>query len=105
MFGYSFLEENLDKVQAVSIEGIKPDPTTVASGDYKISRAMFVYMKKGHIGSVPGMHEFAKEYMSEQSMGDEGYLVEKGLIPLEKAKADQARTDVESLKVLEPLTK
>lgn len=103
VFGYSFLEENLDKVQAVAIEGVKPDADTVASGDYKISRAMFVYMKKGHVGSVPGMHEFAKEYMSDKSMGEEGYLVEKGLIPLEKDKADKARADVESLAAMGPL--
>lgn len=105
VFGYSFLEENLDKVQAVAIEGVKPDADTVASGDYKISRAMFVYMKKGHVGSVPGMHEFAKEYMSDKSMGADGYLVEKGLIPLDKASADKARADVEALVVMEALTK
>lgn len=105
VFGYSFLEENLDKVQPVSIEGVKPDADTVSSGDYKISRAMFVYMKKGHIGTVPGMHEFAKEFMSDKSMGEEGYLVEKGLIPLEKASADKARSDVEALTVMETLLK
>jgi phosphate transport system substrate-binding protein len=105
VFGYSFLEENLDKVQAVAIEGIKPDADTVSSGEYKVSRAMFVYMKKGHIGTVPGMHEFAKEFMSDKSMGADGYLVEKGLIPLDKAGADKARADVAALTAMEALTK
>jgi phosphate transport system substrate-binding protein len=105
VFGYSFLEENLDKVQAVSIEGVKPDADTVSSGDYKISRAMFVYMKKGHVGTVPGIHEFAKEFMSDKSMGADGYLVEKGLIPLDKANADKARADVAAMAVMEALTK
>jgi phosphate transport system substrate-binding protein len=103
VFGYSFLEENLDKVQAVSIEGVKPTPETVGSGEYKISRPMFVYMKKGHIGSVPGMHEFAKEYMSDKSMGEDGYLVEKGMIPLAKELGDKARADVDALTVMDAI--
>lgn len=105
VFGYSFLEENLDKVQAVAIEGVRPDADTVASGDYKISRAMFVYMKKGHIDSVPGMHEFAKEYVSDASMGADGYLVDKGLIPLPKEDASKAREAIAALTTMEALTK
>ena len=105
VFGYSFLEENLDKVQAVAIEGVRPDADTVASGDYKISRAMFVYMKKGHIDSVPGMHEFAKEYVSDASMGEDGYLVDKGLIPLPKEDASKAREAIAALTTMEALTK
>lgn len=105
VFGYSFLEENLDKVQAVSVEGIKPNPETVASGEYKLSRAMFVYMKKGHVDSVPGMHEFAKEFVSDASMGEDGYLVDKGLIPLHKEEAAKARASIAALTPMEVLTK
>ena len=105
VFGYSFLEENLDKVQAVSVEGVKPTSESVSSGEYKLSRAMFVYMKKGHVGSVPGMHEFAKEFVSDASMGEDGYLVDKGLIPLPKEEAEKARANIAALTVMEPLTK
>lgn len=105
VFGYSFLEENLDKVQAVSVEGVKPTSESVSSGEYKLSRAMFVYMKKGHVGSVPGMHEFAKEFVSNTSMGEDGYLVDKGLIPLHKEEAEKARANIAALTVMEPLTK
>ena len=103
VFGYSFLEENLDKVQPVSIEGVDPKTETVSSGEYKLSRSMFFYMKKGHVGSVPGMHEFAKEFVSSNSMGEEGYLVDKGLIPLHADAMAKAKTTVESLSLMETL--
>jgi phosphate transport system substrate-binding protein len=105
VFGYSFLEENLDKVQAVSIEGVEPTPETVSKGEYKLSRAMFVYMKKGHVGTVPGMQEFAKEFVSENSMGEEGYLVDKGLIPLHADEIAKSKANVAGLVLMEALTK
>ena len=105
VFGYSFLEENLDKVQAVTIEGVDPTPETVSSGEYKLSRPMFVYMKKGHVGSVPGMHEFAKEFMSDAAIGEDGYLVDKGLIPLHADELPKAKAAVANLTPMEALTK
>ena len=62
-------------------------------------------MKKGHVGSVPGMHEFAKEFVSDASMGEDGYLVDKGLIPLHKEEAEKARANIVALTAMEPLTK
>jgi phosphate transport system substrate-binding protein len=105
VFGYSFLEENLDKVQPVSIEGITPTGETVSNGSYPISRALYVYMKKGHADSVPGMKEFATEYVSEAAFGDDGYLLDKGLIPLPAAEREQVRSDVTSLKAMDALEK
>lgn len=81
VFGYSFLEENHDKIQGVTIAGVEPSTEAIQSGKYPMSRSMFVYVKKNHIGIVPGLQEFINEYASEQAMGDDGYLEKKGLVP------------------------
>ncbi len=87
IFGFSFLEENAGKIKGAEIEGKMPSFETVASGDYKVARPLFVYVKKQHIGVIPGMAEFIAEYTSPKAMGEDGYLADKGLIPLP---ADQA---------------
>jgi phosphate transport system substrate-binding protein len=87
IFGFSFLEENAGKIKGSEIDGQKPSFETVASGDYKVARPLFVYAKKQHVGVIPGMAEFVAEYTSAKSMGADGYLADKGLIPLP---ADQA---------------
>jgi phosphate transport system substrate-binding protein len=86
IFGYSFLEENMDKIQGAKIEGVSPEYETIASGDYKISRTLFVYVKNAHVGVIPGVQEFIAEYVSEKSMGEDGYLADKGLVPFPKDK-------------------
>ena len=82
VFGFSFLEENGDKVQGSLIDGMAPEFESISSGDYPVSRPLYFYIKKSHVGKVPGILEYATEFMSEDASGDEGYLVEKGLIPL-----------------------
>lgn len=82
IFGYSFLYENQDKLKAVAIEGVKPNTETIADGSYKVSRPLFFYTKNAHRGVIPGLDDFIKEYVSEESMGEGGYLSERGLIPL-----------------------
>jgi len=89
IFGYSFLEQNDDKVQGSIIEGQSPEFETIADGSYPISRPLFFYVKNAHAASIPGMKEYLKEFTSEAAMGDEGYLLDKGLIPLSaEARAD-----------------
>ncbi len=87
IFGFSFLEENAGKIKGAEIEGKMPSFETVASGDYKVARPLFIYVKKQHVGVIPGMAEFIAEYTSAKAMGEDGYLADKGLIPLP---ADQA---------------
>jgi phosphate transport system substrate-binding protein len=89
VFGFSFLEENIGKLQGVSLEGVAPTFESIADGSYKASRKMFVYVKKAHIGVVPGLDKFVAEYVSEKATGEEGYLPEKGLValPAEEHKA------------------
>jgi phosphate transport system substrate-binding protein len=82
LFGYGFYEQNMAKIQASRIEGITPTLSTVESGLYGIGRKLYLYVKAQHVGSVPGLAEFIQEIVSENAISDEGYLVSKGLLPL-----------------------
>ena len=96
VFGYSFLEENTAKIKGANISGVEPNFDNIASGKYPVSRPLFVYVKKAHVGVIPGIKEFVAEYVSDKAMGDDGYLAKKGLIPLpadERAKT--AKTGAE----------
>jgi phosphate transport system substrate-binding protein len=98
VFGYSFLEENLDKLKGAVVDGISPSFETVASGKYPASRPLFIYVKKAHVGVIPGIPEFIAEYTSDKALGDEGYLADKGLIPPTKAEIGKIRDDAKALK-------
>ncbi|MDP2619571.1 MAG: substrate-binding domain-containing protein [Hyphomicrobiales bacterium] len=94
IFGFSFLHENEDKLKGVAIGGIVPSIDTIADGSYPVSRPLFFYIKNAHRGVIPGLEEFVTEYVSEQSMGDDGYLSEGGLIPLSAEKREEVRAAV-----------
>ena len=102
IFGYSFLEENLDKVQGETVNGVVPNFDNIADGKYPVSRPLFVYIKKAHVGVIPGIKEFIAEYTSEKAVGDEGYLGKKGLIPLPDAQRKQVSANANGLKTLAP---
>jgi phosphate transport system substrate-binding protein len=70
IFGYSFLEENTDKLKGLKIDGIAPSFETIASAKYTAARPLFVYIKKQHIGVIPGLKEFANEYVSDKAIGE-----------------------------------
>lgn len=88
IFGYSFLFENSDKLKDVAIEGVEASFETIASGEYPVSRPLFIYVKNAHRGVIPGLEEFVAEYVSDAAFGDEGYLSERGLIPLPAAERE-----------------
>ena len=98
VFGYSFLEENLDKLKGAIVDGVSPTFDTVASGKYPASRPLFIYVKKAHVGVIPGIPEFIAEYTSEKALGEEGYLADKGLIPPTKSEIGKIRDDAKALK-------
>jgi phosphate transport system substrate-binding protein len=100
IFGYSFLEENLDKLKGAVVDGVSPTYDTVASGKYPASRPLFIYVKKQHVKVIPGIEEFIAEYTSEKALGEEGYLADKGLIPPLKNEIGKIRTDAKALKPL-----
>jgi phosphate transport system substrate-binding protein len=91
IFGYSFLEENEDKVQGSLIDGVAPTFESIAAGKYPVSRPLFIYVKNAHVGVIPGIAEYVQELTSDKSMGTEGYLSDIGLIPLPKAELDRVR--------------
>jgi len=94
IFGYSFLYENQDKLQAVKIEGVLPEEHTIADGSYGISRPIFFYIKNAHRGVIPGLNEFIAEYTSDDAMGAGGYLSERGLIVLSDARRAEVQKTV-----------
>ena len=92
IFGYSFLDQNADKLQGSVVGGKEPTFEAIAAGDYPVSRPLYFYVKKSQIGKVPGLKEFTQEFASNQASGPDGYLADKGLIPLGDAeRADRAK--------------
>ncbi len=91
IFGYSFLEENTAKIKGAKIAGVAPDYDSISSGKYPVARPLFIYVKKQHVGVIPGLKEFVTEYASSKAIGEDGYLSKKGLIalPAAEAKASQ----------------
>jgi phosphate transport system substrate-binding protein len=96
IFGFSFLDQNSDKLQGSQIDGVEPTFENIASGDYPVSRPLFFYVKKEHIGTIPGIEEYAREFTSDKAFGEEGYLSEKGLIPMPEAEREETKTNVEN---------
>ena len=82
IFGYSFLDQNADKIQGSKINGVEDTYENIASGSYPISRSLFFYVKKAHVGVIPGIKEYVTEFTSEKAWGPDGYLAAKGLIAL-----------------------
>mgnify|MGYP001793705570 CR=1 FL=1 len=101
IFGFSFLEENRDKVHGSVVEGNTPTFESIAAGDYPVSRSLFFYVKNEHVGVVPGIKEFVAEFVAEKAVGPEGYAIDKGLIPLPDADREAMR---EGALALTPLT-
>jgi phosphate transport system substrate-binding protein len=97
VFGYSYLEENTDKIQGSVVGGVEPNFENIASGKYPVSRPLFIYVKNAHVKSIPGIREYVAEFTSEKAIGDDGYLAERGLIPAPKAERDKSGTDAKNL--------
>ncbi|NND60999.1 MAG: PstS family phosphate ABC transporter substrate-binding protein [Gammaproteobacteria bacterium] len=82
IFGFSFLDQNSDKVQGSLVDGVEPQFDAIAEGDYPVSRPLYFYVKKAHVDIIPGIAEFLGEYTAERTWGPEGYLSDRGLIPM-----------------------
>lgn len=101
IFGFSFLDQNADKLQGSLVDGVAPTFEAIADGSYAVSRSLYFYVKGGHVGKIPGLREFIREFTAEAASGDDGYLSDRGLIPLP---ADQRRAVRESSAKLVPLS-
>jgi len=97
VFGYSFLDQNADKIKGANIDGTAPEFENIAAGDYPVARSLYFYIKKDHVGKTSGLQEFALEFTSEAAAGPGGYLEEIGLVPLPDAERASVRKTVETL--------
>jgi len=100
IFGFSFLDQNNDKIQGSYVDGNPPTFENIASGKYTMSRPLFFYVKTAHVGVIPGIKEYLAEFTSEKAWGKDGYLSEKGLIPLPDGERKQVAENVKALKPL-----
>lgn len=84
IFGFSYLDSNLDQIQAATINGVEISLESIQSYEYPVARPLFFYVKKAHIGVVPGIQEFMDEFTGEDAIGEDGYLADIGLVPLDE---------------------
>ncbi len=97
VFGYSFLDQNADRIQGSTVDGVEPSFDNIASGEYPVSRSLYFYVKNAHVASIPGMREYLAEFTSEKAFGEYGYLADKGLIPAPKAERESYRKAASTL--------
>ncbi|MGE0661159.1 MAG: substrate-binding domain-containing protein [Reyranellaceae bacterium] len=91
VFGLSFYDQNRDKVKVAPVSGVVPSLETIADGKYPVSRPLFFYVKKAHLGAIPGLKEYVEFFLSDRMVGEEGAAVEKGLIPMPANQLKQQR--------------
>lgn len=101
IFGFSFLDQNRDQIQGSTIEGVEISLDTIQSYEYPIARPLFFYAKKAHVNVVPGMQEYMDEFVSDNAVGEYGYLMDRGLVPLESKSLTEVRANVSSLKTID----
>ncbi len=100
VFGFSFLEQNLDTVKAETINGVAPTADTIADGSYPLARSLYIYVKKAHVGVTPGLEQFVQEFVSEAAAGRGGYLQDRGLIPLPADQLAAQRAAAQAMTVM-----
>ncbi len=100
VFGFSFLDQNSDRVQGSLIDGVAPTFDSIADKSYPVSRPLYFYVKKAHVDVVPGIEQYLAEFTSEKAWGSDGYLADKGMIPLSDRVRAEIGATVKALKVL-----
>jgi phosphate transport system substrate-binding protein len=97
IFGYSFLDQNSDSVQGSLIDGVSPTFENIAEGKYPVSRSLYFYVKKAHVGKIPGIKEYLDEFTSEKTWGEDGYLADRGLIPMPEQERKSFKSAADNL--------
>jgi phosphate transport system substrate-binding protein len=90
VFGLSFYQNNTDKLKVATINGVVPTVESVAKGEYPVSRPLYFYVKKAHIGVIPGLQEYIDFFVSDDIAGPDGPLAAYGLVPDPELAATQA---------------
>jgi phosphate transport system substrate-binding protein len=98
IFGYSFLMENTGQIHAATVNGVEPTPEAISSDKYPVARSLWFYVKQAHVGVIPGIQEYVSEFTSEGTWGDNGYLVDVGLIPSPRSERMKIAKAVKELK-------
>ncbi|MGJ8545518.1 MAG: substrate-binding domain-containing protein [Sulfitobacter sp.] len=80
VFGLAFYENNTDKLQVATMSGVVPSTESISTGEYPVSRPLFFYVKKAHIGVIPGLKEYAEFFVADEIAGPDGPLAEYGLV-------------------------
>ncbi len=96
IFGFSFLDQNADVIQGALIDGVAPEFDLIADGSYPVSRPLYFYVKTAHIGTIPGIEEYMAAFTDDAAFGDEGYLTDKGLIPMAAEERQQFQAAVQN---------
>jgi phosphate transport system substrate-binding protein len=97
VFGFSFLDQNSDRLVGAVVDGVSPEFDAISDGSYPISRSLFFYVKNQHAELVPGLAGYVAEFTSEDAWGEFGYLSDRGLIPLIDDVRDQVGRDARAL--------
>lgn len=96
VFGLSFYQNNMDKLEITTVEGVFPSVETIASGEYPISRPLFFYVKNAHLDVIPGLREYIEFFMSDDMAGPEGALSQYGLVS--DPKVEETRALIQEMK-------
>lgn len=94
---FSYVDQNGDKIKAADIDGQKASFDNIATGKYPVSRPLYFYVKKAHVGVIPGIQEFVNEFVSAKAAGKTGYLADRGLIPMPAAELKQVEADAKAM--------
>ena len=96
VFGLAFYENNTDTLKVATMSGVQPSTETIASGEYPVSRPLFFYIKKAHIGVIPGLKEYAQFFMADEIAGPDGPLSNYGLVSLPEGELDEVQQRIEN---------
>ncbi|MDR9432376.1 MAG: substrate-binding domain-containing protein [Spiribacter sp.] len=95
VFGYSFLVENSDTISAATVDGVAPTTESISREEYPVARSLWFYIKEAHEGVVPGIEEYVSLFMDDIMIGEDGLLIDEGLIPLPGSESARQRDRVE----------
>lgn len=100
VFGWSYLEENMDKIKGMPVNGVRPTPATISDGSYPLARSLYIYVKKANLKVTQGLQDYVNEFVSDAATGRGGYLQSRGLIPLPAGQHDGQKAMAQSMKVM-----
>lgn len=103
IFGFSFLDQNADKVHGSLVDGVEPTFDNIADGAYPVSRSLYFYVKQAHVGVIPGLVEYVDTFTSDAAAGPDGFLADRGLIPLPEGERKEMRANATAMKTINEL--